>query len=183
MSNILQGEFFWGIVVGLLLSLLGSWALAKFTVSMQQASARRTMSLFCIDALKNIQSIIAELDAARDRMRAIHHDFLMLIEVEIQIYGRNREHLINLPDDARNKIRKLMSEISIKRAEVANNLEEFYKLSRLADQIYAEGRGPEAQRIRENGSISLQNAQTAADRLVSISGGIPSIIEGLSKIR
>ena len=36
MWEILKSEFFWGIVVGLLLSFIGAWAQAKITVSMNE---------------------------------------------------------------------------------------------------------------------------------------------------
>lgn len=182
MLEILQGEFFWGIMIGLLLSFLGGWTLAKFTVTIQQANLKKTMVKFCVDTITNIQSIVSEMDSTRDRAGAIYHDFLMLIEVEIQIYGRNREHLIHLPDEERNLVRQFMNSIAIKRADVTNHLDQFYKLGRLADQTQVEGRAPEAQRIRDNSNISLSGAQTAADRLTAITKESAAIIDRLSKL-
>jgi hypothetical protein len=67
MLDILTGEFFWGIVVGLLLSFVGGWVLAKFTVSMTQANAKKVIIRFCIDTIRNIQNIIKEMDSTRER--------------------------------------------------------------------------------------------------------------------
>jgi hypothetical protein len=96
MLEILKGEFFWGIVVGLVLSFFGGWVLAKFTVSLQQKHRKKVVRDFCTDAIKNLQSVIKEMDAARDRGRAIYADFLDLIEAEVAVWGRNREHIIHL---------------------------------------------------------------------------------------
>jgi len=182
MLSILTGEFFWGIVVGLLLSFFGGWVLAKFTVSMTQANAKKLIIRFCIDTIKNLQNIVSELDATRDRAKAIHSDFLALIDVEIGVYGRNREHLIHLPDDERNQVRKFMNDVAIKKAEVASKLDQFYRLNSLADQIQSEGRGPEAQRTRDTALAPLRDAQTAADKLVTISNNAAPLLDRLARL-
>ena len=183
MMAILTGEFFWGVIVGLLLSFVAGWVLAKFTVSMTQANAKKVIIRFCIDTIKNIQNIIAEMDSTRDRAKAIHHDFLTLLDVEFNIYGRNREHLIHLPDEERNQVRKFMNEVAVKKAEVVNKLDQFYRLNALADQIQAEGRGPEAQRVRENAMVPLRDAQTAADKLVTLSTNATPLVDRLTNLK
>lgn len=166
--SILTSDFFWGIVIGLLLSLIGSYALAKFNFSIMQKNQKKVIRLFCADVIQNIKNIVSEMDATRDRTKAIHHDFLSLLDVEIGVYGRNREHLIHLPPDERENVRKLINNIAIKKAEISQGLESFYEASRLADQVQAAGRGPEAGRIRSDANDHLQIAQTAADKLVQI---------------
>jgi hypothetical protein len=183
MLDILTGEFFWGIVVGLLLSFFGGWVLAKFTVSMTQANAKKLIIRFCIDTIRNIQNIIREMDSTRDRTKGIHHDFLSLLDVEITIYGRNREHLIHLPDDERNEVRKFMNDVAVKKAEVANQLDQFYRLNSLADQIQAEGRGLDSERVKETAMVPLRNAQTAADRLVTIGRDATPLVDRLSRLK
>ncbi len=183
MTEILTGEFFWGVIVGLLLSFVAGWVLAKFTVSMTQANAKKVIIRFCIDTIKNIQNIIVEMDSTRDRAKAIHHDFLILLDVEFNIYGRNREHLIHLPDEERNQVRKFMNEVAVKKAEVVNKLDQFYRLNALVDQIQAEGRAPEAQRVRDNAMVPLRDAQTAADKLVKLSTNATSLVERLTNLK
>mgnify|MGYP000284651252 CR=1 FL=1 len=182
MLAILQGEFFWGIIIGLILSVVGGWALAKFTVHMQTENAKKTVVYFCMDTIKNIQSIISDMDSTRDKAKAIHHDYLNLIDIEIQIYGRNREHLIHLSDDTRNLVRNYMNAIAIKKAEISKNLDLFYQINAMADRAQAEGRGPEAQRFRAEASVPLVAAQLAADKIVTASKDGNHIIQDLSRL-
>lgn len=183
MSEILQGEFFWGIVVGLILAFIGGWIQAWFAVSMQQASVKKTIKNYCVDAIKTIQGIISEMQSTRDRTKSIYYDFLALLDVEIQIYGRNREHLIHLPEEERKLVRKFMNDVVALRAETAQGLDRFYELTRLADQAQTEGRGSDAQELRATASVPLIAAQTAADRLASISSTGNQIIAKLESIR
>lgn len=183
MLEVLSGEFFWGIVIGLILSLVGGWTLAKFTVSMTQAHQKRTVVLFCSDTIQNIRNIVLDFDQFRDRAQAIHPDFLALIDVEVGIYGRNREHLIHLPDGIRNDVRKFLNEVAVKRLEVANKLDQWSRAWRLADQIQAEGRGPEAQRERDRALPLLQEAHKAADKLVAIANGAAPLLDRLSTLK
>ena len=183
MLGILTGEFFWGVVVGLILSFIGAWAQAKITVSMQQKSAEKTVIRFCLDTVENIQAIIAEMDKNRDRTKLIHHDFLTLIEIEVQIYGRNREHLIHLPDDVRTSMRDFMNNVAIKRAEVANNLSSFYQITEQANQMQVQGSGPEAERKRHEALTPLSAAQGAADRLAGISKDGDRIVDRLKTMK
>ena len=182
MIEILKGEFFWGILIGLLLSFVGGWVLAKFTVSMTQSHQKRTVVLFCIDTIKNVQTIILDLDQVRDRAKIIHPDFLALIDVEVGIYGRNREHLIHLPNDERSAVRKFMNEIAVKRVEVTNRLDQFNQVHRAADQIQAEGRAPEAQRERDKAVGLLQEAHKATDKLVVLANNSSQLLDQLSKL-
>lgn len=183
MWEILTGEFFWGIVVGLVLSFLGGWAQAKITFTMQRRAAEENVRRFCIDTIKNIQGIVSEMDRTRDRARAIHHDFLNLIEIEVQIYGRNREHLIHLPEELRTSVRQFLNDIAVKRADVANNLNQFYQLTGHADQLEAQGAGPQSQRLKADALTPLGAAQAAADKLVVVSREGTSITEKLAALK
>lgn len=53
--------------MGLTLSIIGSWALAKFSHAQQQAHAKQTVKSFCIDVLKNIKSVVSELEQTREK--------------------------------------------------------------------------------------------------------------------
>lgn len=182
MIEILKGEFFWGVIVGLLLSFFGGWVLAKFTISLTQFHHKKMVVKFCIDTIKNLQNIIKEMDSMRDRTKAIHLDFLALIDVEIGVYGRNREHLIHLTEPTRDQVRKFMNDCAVKKAEIVWKLSQYYQLDSLANQVQAQGRGPEAQRIRTDSSVPLADAQKAADRLAAIGNGVSQLLTDLSKL-
>jgi hypothetical protein len=180
MWGILQGEFFWGIVVGLALSFFGAWLLAKFTVSLQQKHQKKVVVEFCIDEVRNLQSLIQEMDATRDRTKAIFHDFLALIDAEVGVYGRNRENLLHLPQSTRDKVRRFMNECAVKRAEVASHLDQFYQLNNRANQ--AQGIGGDAAQLKAQAEAALQNAHRAADRLVTIANGAPELVRELNNL-
>ena len=103
--------------------------------------------------------------ATRDRTEVIAHDFLSLIEVEIVIYGRNREHLIRLPEASRDDVRKFMNDCSVTRAKIVHKLEQYYKL----------GSTPEA-------SAPLADAQKAADKMLQIVDRGTAILAALAKL-
>ena len=75
----------------------------------------------------------------RDRSKAIYHDYLGLIDVEIGVYGRNREHLIHLPEQARTDVRAFMTDCAVKKTDIAAKLDAFYRLNELANQTQIEG--------------------------------------------
>lgn len=179
MWGIITGEFFWGIVVGLILSFLGGWVLAFFTIRLTQKNQREVVRNFSIDTIQNLQAIIRDMDATTTRAQAIHHDFLALIDIEISIYGRNREHLIHLPEGVRNDFRKFMNECAIRKAEIASQLDRFYQINSLADQIQAEGRAPEAERTRQQTFSYLEGARRASDKLVATANSASEILNKL----
>lgn len=183
MYDILTGEFFWGIIVGIVLSAFGGWLQAKFSEDRQQKIQKKTVRDFCIDTVRNLQNIIRELDKTRDRAKAIHHDFLNLVDVEIGIYGRNREHMLKLPEAQRTAVREFMTDCALKKAEVASKLEQFYQLRRLADQALEEGRTPEGEKIMANSLQPLGEAQRAADKLVALATEATDLLNELSKIK
>ncbi|MBO9505512.1 hypothetical protein J7348_12850 [Qipengyuania flava] len=166
MIDILSGEFFWGIVVGLILSLIGGYALARFTVSMQRKYQRENLIRLCLDTIKNIRAIADEFDEVRNRASAIHEDYLTLIDVELNVFGRNREYLVMLPENAAEAVRRFMNDIALRRTDTSLHLQEFYRISNLSEQIRAQGRGPEAERTKEAAIQPLGKANTSADRLV-----------------
>src|SRR5439155_12181616 len=136
MAAIWGSEFVWGIVIGLLVALAGAWAQAEITTRKQRKHERTLVRDFCIDLLKNLQGIVAELERTRDRTKAIFHDYLGLIDVEVQTFGRNREHLDLLPDDkVRVEVRQFIADIALRRIEVMSRLEEHYKPQGKPDRL------------------------------------------------
>ena len=109
--------------------------------------------------------IIRNLQEIRDRKAGIQHDFLALLDVELTVFGRNREHTIYLSLETRDKLRKFMNACAIKRAEITNFLAEFYKQNALADQLTASGQAPQGQRVKNDALLILNNANSAADQL------------------
>ena len=77
-----------GIVVGVLLNILASWAAVKF----QNCEQVRRVQAFVADTIRNLQDYARSLDENRDRNGVIYGDILELIEAEIGVWGRNREH-------------------------------------------------------------------------------------------
>lgn len=182
MWEVLKGEFFWGLVVGLFLSFVAGWVLAHFTARLAQRQQKQVVKSFCIDLIQNLKDIIDELDQNRDRTRAIFHDILALIEAEVVVYGRNREHLIHLPPELRVRVRKFMNVCGLKRAETASKLDDFYQLERHSNDVAATGRAPEAQRLKEAASLELSEAHKAVDRLVAVSKDAGQLIADLKDL-
>lgn len=119
--------------------------------------------------MQNILQIIRDLQNLRGRTNAIQHDFLALLEIELSVFGRNREHIIFLPPDVRSKLREFMNNCAIKRAEIGNFLMEFYQQNALANQLAGSGQGPQAQRVKQAAADGpLAKANAAADQLYQL---------------
>ena len=125
--SVLQNEFFWGVIVGTILAALSSWLIVWLQERAQQRYRIKTVRSFSIDTVENILQIIRDLQKLRGRTKAIQHDFLVLLEIELGVFGRNREHIILLPPEPRRKLRELMNNCAIKRAEISNWLTQFYQ--------------------------------------------------------
>jgi hypothetical protein len=179
MWAILTGEFFWGIVIGLVLSFFSAWLLARYTASFQKKQQQRVVLDFCADEIRSLQSLVKEMDDQRDRAKAIFHDYLALIDVEIGVYGRNREHIVHIPQPTRDKVRSFFNNLAVKRAEVAGNLAEFYRLSNEARGT----RGEAGAALQAQATAKLAEAQKAADRLVAISAGGADLVRELGGIK
>lgn len=167
--SILKSEFFWGVIVGTILAALG----AQLTVWLQERSQRiaraELVRTFSIDTVKNLLQIMRDLQDLRVRMNSIQHEFLVLLDIEMNVFGRNREHIINLSPETRERLRRFTNSVSIKRAEIGNSLTEFYKQMALADQLNASGQAPQAQRvIAATTANQLAKANAAADQLFQL---------------
>jgi len=180
-ENLVQSEFFWGLIIGLILSLVGCFFQAKIAHDKAKAYQRHTVMLFCSDVVRNLKSIIGEMQATRQRAQMIHHDFLDLIELEVTVFGRNREHLIYVDDNAREIVRKFMNEVAIRRGEIARSLNDFYQQRRLLQE--AEKMRDEEQQFlaRQNSKKSLEDANRAADTLVQLAATTDGIIQALAR--
>jgi hypothetical protein len=165
--NILTSEFFWGVIIGLLLSIVGSYFLALFSTRQQEQARKRALKTFCADTLSNLRQIIDDMESVRSKSQLIHNDYLLLLDIEIQVFGRNREHLIQLPESLRDKVRKFVTDCAIRRAEIGNNLTTFSNQWSLGNQLQAQGNGPEAQRTYDAARTGpLAAANKAVDSLI-----------------
>ncbi len=183
MLDVLTGEFFWGVVIGLILSILGGYALAIFQAKATAKAQKLIFRDFSIDTVKNLKQIIDDMNDVKNRSGNIYYDYLILMEVEIGVFGRNREHLNRIPEPSRSDLRKLINSIAIKRAEAANYLGEFYKKNELANQLLSQGQGPHSQRVRGEGTPFLDMANKAVDQMVSISQSSAALIKDLEAVR
>ena len=91
-AEVLTSEFFWGIVFGLILSVFGTFVSAW----LNNFQRRKTVAVFCQDLIGSISDLIQKLEENRERNQLIDHEFLNTIDLEIQVYSRNREHLVVL---------------------------------------------------------------------------------------
>jgi hypothetical protein len=182
--SVFKSEFFWGIIVGAILTAIGSILIVRLQDRAQRKQRFELVRTFSIDTVKNISQIIRDLHELRNRANAIQLDFLILLETEIGIFGRNREHIIALPPDVRGPLRAFVNNCAIKRAEIGNFLTEFYRQWALADQMESSGQTPEGQRVRANAAAGpLQKANAAADRLHQLLPDADKVLAELESVR
>jgi hypothetical protein len=99
--TVLTSEFVWGIIVGLVLAAFGARLQAIFIARQQQKAQKDLIKNFCIDTVNNLKAIVEDMVNHRQRTQAIHSDYLALLDIEIGVFGRNREHIIQLPNPVR----------------------------------------------------------------------------------
>jgi len=52
--TVLTSEFFWGVIVGLVLSVIGAYCLAVFAARQQRKAQKDLIKNFCIDTVNNL---------------------------------------------------------------------------------------------------------------------------------
>jgi hypothetical protein len=182
-STILTSEFFWGIIVGLILTVIGSYFLALFTTWQGRRERKNVLKSFCVDTVRNIRQIIDDMDATRGKAKMIHHEYLALLDIETQVFGRNREQLIYLPLDVRDNVRKFVTDCATRRAEIGNHLTTFYNQMNLAGQFEAQGNAMQAQNIRNAAAGPLVQANRALDELVLRARDSESVIQIVTSVK
>ncbi len=181
---VLTSEFFWGVIVGLLLSVLGAYCLAVFAARQQRKAQKDLIKNFCIDTVENLRAIVDDMVAHRQRAQVIHGDYLALVDIEIGVFGRNREHIIHLPNPARENVRRFVTDCAIRRAEIGNHLSEFSKLWALADQLLSQGDAPQAQRVRtQQAEVARRHANQALDQLAILVKDSADLVNSLNNVR
>lgn len=179
--DILTSGFFWGVVVGVALSILGAYAGARFTIKAQNDEHRRRTRNFSIELVENVRKVVDELDDHRTRSRIIFHDFLALLDTEISIYGRNRESFILLDRNTRTTIQKFMSDAAIRRAEIAQHLLNVQNASDRADHHRSANLPLQAQVAEDAVSTELDSAHKAVDRLVQVAARSQDVVAQIVK--
>jgi hypothetical protein len=181
--TVLTSEFFWGVIVGLALAAFGAWLQAIFTGRQQRKAQKDLIKNFCIDTVTNLRAIVDDMVNHRQPTQVIHGDYLALLDIEIDVFGRNREHIIHLPNPVRENVRKFVTDCAIRRAEIGNHLSEFSRFMALADQLQSQGDAPQAQRVRNQpAEVARRNANQALDQLVARVKDSHDLVSGLEKV-
>jgi hypothetical protein len=183
MWTVLTSEFFWGVVVGVVLAALGAWLQAIFTARQQRKAQKDLIKNFCINTVENIKAIVDDMVDHRQRTQIIHLDYLMLLDIEFNIFGRNREQIIHLPSPVREDVRKFVTDCSIRRAEIGNQLAELVRIMALADQLQAQGQGPQAQHVRtQQAKVPLDRANQALNQLATRVKDSTDLVNNLKQV-
>ncbi len=177
----LTSEFIWGIVLGLVIAIIGARIQAKQIIKKQVEQQRKDYLLFAQDIINNIMRVSEDIEEARRRSAAIHSDLLALIDVEVGIYGRNREHSIRLNDDLRSEVRKYMTNVALRRADVLVNLDVFYQQRKLVNDCRARGDETNALKVEAAASEPLRKANKATDELITAAKTGDEIIKKLTQ--
>ncbi|MBF0268961.1 MAG: hypothetical protein HQL44_10235 [Alphaproteobacteria bacterium] len=158
-AHILSSEFVWGVVLGLLLSVV----VAMVSSWLETRSRRKNVAFLCQNLIGSVCDLIQNLEDNRDRNRRIEHEFLETITAEVIVYGRNREYLVALPDETlRKDVRVFFTRVAAQLAQVNGFLNRFYEADRALKSEMDSGRKQQ----HEQAAIAfLNDAHKACDRL------------------
>ncbi len=121
-TEALTSEFFWGIVVGLLLSTV----VAYITIHLERREKRRIVYELCKDLITSICDLIQNLEDNRQRNKIIDYEFLDTITEEIIVCGRNREDLVLIPGLARrSEFREFFTRVAALVAQIRWHIRQF----------------------------------------------------------
>ena len=184
LTTVLTSEFFWGVMVGLLLSVIGAYCLAVFATRQQRKAQKDLIKNFCIDTVDNIKAIVDDMVDRRERTQVIHQDYLALLDIEFNVFAKNREHMIHLPNPVRDNVRKFVNDCAIRRAEIGNHLFQFNNSWTYANQLHIGGQMVEAQRVRkEEAEMARHNADQALDQLAARVKDSADLVNSLKGVR
>lgn len=175
--QVLTSEFSWGLLAGLVLSFIGAFAQTKMLrrahISMQEEDIVNLAS----DLIKNIVQICDQLSEARRRSRAIHHELLNLLDVEIGIYGRTREQFIRLDPNVRSDVRKFFTNCALRKLEIVQNLAAFDDRMKMVQQFRLQGNDTEREQAEIAANVPLTEANKRVDELISLMRDGQSLVE------
>ena len=176
--TVLTSEFFWGVIVGLMLSVIGAYYLAFFATRQQRKAQKDLIKNLCIDTIK---AIVDDMVNHRQKANSIHNDYLALLDIEFNIFGRNREHIIHLPNPARENVRKFVTDCAIRRGEIGSYLAQFTSLWTLANQLQSQGQAFQTQQQQATAQLNLANQ--ALNQLDSRVKDSASLVKSLEEVR
>ena len=158
-QEVLTSQFVWGIAIGILLSTFSAW----LSMELQQRKNKRLVVGFCQDLASNVTELADQIEENRAKNNFIDRRLLDLIDIEIGIYGRNRETLAALKDQRmRREVREFFTRTAISTNAIQVSLNQFdanYDPNPTAlDPKYA---APRAERA----DSALQRANTQCDHL------------------
>ena len=167
-ESIFYSEFLWGVVVGALVSLIGAY----YQISVQQkkllAQQKKDVSALARDVVRNLMQVADEIAEARRRSNVIHHDLLYLVDVEIGVYGKNREHMIRLDDPLRSELRRYITQCALRKNDVTIRLSMFDDEIKRANSLRAAGDAAAAQDVDQRAAPAiLQQAHRAMDDMLA----------------
>ncbi|WP_153039657.1 hypothetical protein [Pseudovibrio sp. Ad37] len=163
------------------MSIFSAWLQSEMISRKAKKTQKSTIKKFSHDIIQNIRKTISEMDNVRDRAKAIQHDYLTLIETELQTFQRNREHLILLDDTMRIDVQDFISNITVKKSTVTTQLATFYDANKRLKVISKEQDADSFKELDEQALAALSEAQNAADRLVQLSDRAEGLTHRLSR--
>jgi hypothetical protein len=179
--EVLKSEFFWGVVVGVVLTTIGAWGQAVFTVRQQRKAQKDLIRNFCIDTVNNIKAIVDDMADHRQKANIIHPDYLTLLDIEFNVFGRNREQIIHLPSPVRDNVRKFVNDCTIRRGEIGGYLAQFSSLLTLANQLQSQGQSSQTQ--RQQAQVPLNLAHQALGQLATRVKDSADLVNNLKQVR
>ena len=173
--DVLRSEFLWGLILGLLLSIV----VAAVTLWLQDRRKRLLVLRFCQDLIDSVCDQIDNLENHRERTRVIHHDFLSVIQAEITVYARNREHLVQIHDQTlRRDVVKFFARAAGLLAQIGSKLQLFSEAHAFVQQ------DPDTQRQQQTKNLAnniLSEAHNICDKLRELSTQKQDLTNRISK--
>ena len=182
-ETVLKSEFFWGVVVGLVLAAIGAWLQAIFTMRQTRKHQRGLIKNLCIDTINNIKAYVDDMADHRQKANVIHHDYLNLLDIEFNVFGRNREHIINLPSPVRDNVRKFINDCSIRRGEIGGYLAQFSNSLAMANQLQNQGQVQASQTQQQQAQALRALANQALDQLATRVKDSADLVNNLKRVR
>jgi hypothetical protein len=131
------------------------------------------------------------------RTEVIHPDYLRQLDIEFDVFGRNREHLVHLPNPVRENVRKFVNDCTIRRAQIATYRSLWFDWWRLVDKLRNQGQaaqewgsqGQAAQEQLEQAELvrkaneALAKANKALDQLAIRVKDCADLVNSLKDVR
>jgi len=150
------------------------------TLKNQLNLQKDTVKKFCEDTVHNISEYIKNLNDYRDRSQTIDSEFIDLVDVEIIVYGRNREHLIHIKNkDTRKSIRDFFTDVTIQVSRIRNNLSFFQNEMDRRNQFPINS--AQYSLHQRNATEFLNKAHACCDKLVTLGNQKESLIRNLNE--